>query len=74
MWNTRTCNQYADYEICYTGYLIGSSKINFEQKFLKFVLNGLDVGDINNSTELYSKFMPFVFQQVIEWFKSLALV
>ena len=30
--------------LCYAGYLIGSSKRNFEQETLKSVLNGLDVG------------------------------
>ena len=31
--------------------------MNFEQKVSKSVLNGLDVGDINHSSELYSKFL-----------------
>ena len=43
--------------LCYASYLIGSSKMNFEQEILKSVLNGLDVGDINHSSELYSKFL-----------------
>ena len=30
--------------LCHAGYLIGSSKRNFEQETLKSVLNGLDVG------------------------------
>ena len=34
--------------LCYAGYLIGSSKRNFEQETLKSVLNELDVGDINH--------------------------
>ena len=33
----------------YAGYLVGSSKINFEQEILKFVLKGLDVSDINHT-------------------------
>ena len=37
---------------------------------LKFDLNRLDVGGINHSSELYSKFMPFVSQQVTEWLKN----
>ena len=47
--------------LCYIDYLIGSSKINFEQEIWKSVLNGFDVDDINHSSELYSKFMPFRF-------------
>ena len=42
-------------KLCYAGYLTGSSKKDFEQKFLTFVLKGLDVGDINHSSEIYSK-------------------
>ena len=56
--------------LCYTDYLIGSSKINFEQEILKFVLEGLDVSDINHSSEFYSNFMPFVSEQVTERLKS----
>ena len=52
--------------LCYAGDLIVSSKRNFEQEILKSVLNGLDVGDINHSLELYSNFMPFVSDQVTE--------
>ena len=37
---------------------------------LKFDLKRLDVGGINHSSELYSKFTPFVSQQVTEWLKS----
>ena len=37
--------------LCYAGYLIGSSKSNFEQETLKSVLNGLDVGDMNHISE-----------------------
>ena len=58
MGKTKICNRYADHEImklCYAGYLIGSSKKDFEQETLKFVLNGLDVGDINHKSEIYSK-------------------
>ena len=56
--------------LCYAGYLIGSSKRNFEQETLKTVLNGLDVGGINHSSEFYSNFMPFVSEQVTERLKS----
>ena len=42
-------------KLCYAGYLIGSSTKDFEQETLKFVLNGLDVGDINHRSEIYSK-------------------
>ena len=56
--------------LCYIDYLNGSSKRNFEQE-IKSVLNGLDVGDINHISELYSKFMLFLFQQVTERLKSL---
>ena len=56
--------------LCYAGYLIGSSKRNFEQEILKSVLNGLDVGDIIHSSELYSNFKPFVSEQVTERLKS----
>ena len=55
---------------CYAGNQIGSSKRNFEQEILKSVLNGLDVGDINHSSEPSSNFMPFVSEQVIERLKS----
>ena len=55
---------------CYAGYLIGSSKRNFEQEILKSVLNGLDVGDINHGSERYSNFMPFALEQVVESIKS----
>ena len=56
--------------LCYIGYLTGSSKRNFEEEILKSVLNGLDVGDINHSSELYSNFMSFVSEQVTEMLKS----
>ena len=56
--------------LCYAGYLIGSSKRNFEQETLKSVLNGLDVGGTNHSSEFYSNFMPFVSEQVTERLKS----
>ena len=56
--------------LCYAGYLIGSSKRNFEQETLKSVLNGLDVGGTNHSSEFYSNFMPFVSEQVTEKLKS----
>ena len=56
--------------LCYAGYLIASSKRNFEQEILKSVLDGLDVGDINHSSELYSNFMPFVSEQVTETLTS----
>ena len=56
--------------LCYESYLIGSSKRNFEQETLKSVLNGLDVGGINHSSEFYSNFMPFVSEQVTERLKS----
>ena len=48
----------------------------FEQEILKSVLNRLDVGGINHSSEFYSNFMPFVFEQVTKRLKrvSLALV
>ena len=52
------------------GYLIESSKRNFEQEILKSVFNGLDVGEINHSQKFYSNFMPFVSQQVTERLKS----
>ena len=52
--------------LCYASDLIVSSKRNFEQEILKYVLNWLDVGDINHSLELYSNFMPFVSDQVTE--------
>ena len=52
------------------GYLIGSSKRNFEQEILKSVFNGFDVGEINHSQKFYSNFMPFVSQQVTERLKS----
>ena len=51
MWVTR---------ICYAGYLIAPSKINFEQEIVKSILKGLDVGDINHSSELHSKFLSFI--------------
>ena len=57
--------------LCYAGYLIGSSKRNLEQETLKSVLNGLDVGGINHSSEFYSNFMPFVSEPVTERLKSL---
>ena len=50
----------------YAGCLIGLSKINFEQEISKFVLKGLDVGDINHTSKLYSKLMLFISQQVTE--------
>ena len=56
--------------LCYASYLIESSKMNFEQEILKSVLKGLDVGDINHSPELYSKFMLFASEQVIEQLQS----
>ena len=52
------------------GYLIESSKRNFEQEILKSVFNGFDVGEINHSQKFYSNFMPFVSQQVTERLKS----
>ena len=36
--------------LCYVGYLIDSSKRNFEEEILKSVLNGLDAGDINHNS------------------------
>ena len=56
--------------LCYASYLIGSSKMNFEQEILKSVLNGLGVGDINHSSELSLKFMLFASEQVIEQLQS----
>ena len=56
--------------LCYTGYLIRSSKINFQQEILKSVSNRLHVGDVGHSSKVYSKFMPFVSEQVTEWTKS----
>ena len=56
--------------LCYACHLIGSSKRNFEQEILKSVLNGLNVGDINHSSEFYSNFMPFISEQVNERLKS----
>ena len=56
--------------LCYTGYLIWSSKINFEQETLKSALNVLDVADINHSPALYSKFIPFASEQVTKQLKS----
>ena len=56
--------------LCYADYVIGSSKKNFEQEVLKPVLNGFDFGDINHSSELYSKFMLFISEQVTKWRKS----
>ena len=47
--------------LCYAGYLIGSSKRNFEQEILISVLNGLDVGDIIHGSELGSNFKPILF-------------
>lgn len=41
-------------------YLIGSSRINFRQETLISALNGLNDGDINHSSELYSNFITFV--------------
>ena len=54
----------------YAGYLIGSYKRYFEQEILKSVLNGLDVGDINHSSEFYLNFMPFLSEQVTKRLKS----
>ena len=65
MWNTRTCSRYADREIL----LCRSSKKKFEQEILKSVFNGLHVGDINHSSELYLNIMPFVSEQVSTGFK-----
>ena len=45
---------------------MGLSKTNFEQEIVKFVLNGLDVGDMKHCSELYSKFMLFASERVIE--------
>ena len=56
--------------LCYAGYLIGSCKRNVEQEILQSVLNGLDVGDINHSSEFHSNFMSFVSEQVTERLKS----
>ena len=56
--------------LCYACHLIGSCKRNFEQEILKSVLNGLNVGDINHSSEFYSNFMPFISEQVNERLKS----
>ena len=39
--------------LCYAVYQIRSSKRNFGQEILKSVLNGLDVGGINHSSEFY---------------------
>ena len=55
--------------LCYAVYLIRSSKRNFGQEILKSVLNGLDVGDINHSSEFYSNLMPFVSEQVTQSLK-----
>ena len=44
--------------------------MNIEQEILKSVLNGVDVGDINHSAELYSKFMSFASAQVTEPLQS----
>ena len=55
--------------LCYAVYLIRSSKRNFEQEIFKSVLNGLDVGDINHSSEFYSNLMPFVSEQVTQSLK-----
>ena len=43
---------------------------NFGQEILNFALNGLDVHEINHSSELYSNFMPLVSEQVTERLKS----
>ena len=56
--------------LCYASYLIGSSKMNFEQEILKSVLNGLGVGDINHSSKLSFKFMLFASERVIEQLQS----
>ena len=56
--------------LSYGGYLIGLCKRNVEQEILKSVLNGLDVGDINRSSEFHSNFMSFVSEQVTEKLKS----
>ena len=56
--------------LCYACHLIGSSKRNFEQEILKSVLNGLNVGDINHSSEFQSNFIPFISEQVNERLKS----
>ena len=56
--------------LCHASYLIESSKMNFEQEILKSVLKGLDVCDINHSPELYSKFMLFASEQVVEQLQS----
>ena len=54
--------------LCYAAYLIRSSKKNFEQEILKFILNVLDVGEINHSSEFCSK--QFDSEQVTKRLKS----
>ena len=43
--------------------------VSHPREILKSVLDGLDVGDINHSSKLYSNFMPFVSEQVAERLK-----
>ena len=61
--------------LCYTGYLTGSPKRNFEHEILKSVLNGLDVGDINHSSEFYSNSRHLFLSKLLKGLRaSLALL
>ena len=61
--------------LCYAGYLTGSPKRNFEHEILKSVLNGLDVGDINHSSEFYSNSRHLFLSKLLKGLRaSLALL
>ena len=56
--------------LCYSEYKEGSSKRKFENEVQKAVLNGLDMGDINHSSEFYLAFMSFVSTEVSDRLKT----